>query len=273
MNASISPPSAPVLPLTADRSAPKNYAKRFLPGLILAAGVAIFFGLGWNEYLSLDALRQHHAGLNAFVAAHSILAGGLFVLVYAAATATSIPGALLLTITGGLLFGTALGTALAVLGATTGATILFIVARSAFGDVLRSRAGTWVERMAEGFRHNAFSYLLVLRLLPLVPFFVVNLVPAFLGVRLRTYILATLLGIIPGAFVYASVGVGLGDVLGMGGSFSLAGILTPNVVTALVGFAILSLAPVAYKRIKKQRDTSALKSSAIAAPATPADKA
>ena len=141
---------------------------------------------------------------------------GCSLLVYAAVTATSVPGALLLTITGGLLFGTALGTALAVLGATTGATIIFILARSAFGDVLKGRAGAWVERMAEGFRENAFSYLLVLRLVPLVPFFVVNLVPAFLGVSLRTYVLATLLGIIPGAFVYASVGVGLRDILRVG---------------------------------------------------------
>ena len=253
MNPSISAKSAPILSVGASPSAPKRYATRFLPIVVLAAGVAIFFALGWNRYLSLNALSEHHAGLDAFVAAHSILAGGLFVLVYAAATATSVPGALLLTITGGLLFGTALGTALAVLGATTGATILFIVARSAIGDRLRGRAGTWVERMAEGFRRNAFSYLLVLRLLPLVPFFVVNLVPAFLGVPLRTYVVATLLGIIPGAFVYASVGVGLGDILDMGGSFSLSGVLTPNVVTALVGFAILSLAPVAYKQAARYR--------------------
>jgi uncharacterized membrane protein YdjX (TVP38/TMEM64 family) len=206
--------------------------------------------LGLNRYVSLDALREHRAGLDAFVAAHAILAGGLFILAYAAATALSIPGALLLTITGGLLFGTALGTALTVLGATGGATVLFLAARSTLGDALRGRAGGWVERMAVGFQGDAFSYLLVLRLVPVVPFFVVNLVPAFLGVPLRTYIVATLIGIVPGAFVYASVGAGLGDVLAMGGSFSLSGVLTPKIVIALVGLAVLSLVPVAYKRIK-----------------------
>ena len=236
----------------APSGAPVRSAKRFLPALALAGGLAAFFALGLNRYVSLEAVREHRAGLDAFVAAHVILAGGLFILAYAAATALSIPGALFLTVAGGLLFGTGPGTALTVLGATAGATILFLAARSTLGDALRGLAGGWVERMAEGFRGDAFSYLLVLRLVPVVPFFIVNLVPAFLGVPLRTYVLATLIGIVPGAFVYASVGAGLGDVLAMGGTFSVSGVLTPKVVTALVGLAVLSLVPVAYKRIKGQ---------------------
>ena len=225
-------------------------AKRLLPVLALVGGLAAFFALGLNRYITLDALREHRAGLDTYVAAHAILAGGFFVLAYAAATALSIPGALFLTVAGGLLFGAVPGTALTVVGATAGATVLFLAARSTFGDALRGRAGGWVERLAEGFRGNAFSYLLVLRLVPLVPFFIVNLVPAVLGVPLRTYVVATLLGIVPGAFVYASVGAGLSDLLAMGGSFSLASVLTPKVVIALLGLAILSLVPVAYKRIK-----------------------
>ena len=232
--------------------APLQRARRFLPALALAAGLAAFFALGLNRYVSLDVLREHRADFDAFVAAHAIPAGALFILAYATATALSIPGALFLTIAGGLLFGTAPGTALTVLGATAGATVLFLAARSTLGDALRSRAGAWVERMAEGFRGDAFSYLLVLRLVPVVPFFIVNLVPAFLGVPLRTYVVATLIGIVPGAFVYASVGAGLGDVLAMGGSFSLSGVLTPKVVIALVGLAVLSLVPVLYRRLKGQ---------------------
>ncbi len=231
--------------------APPRSVKRFLPALCLAAGLAAFFALGLNRYVSLEALRQHRAELDAFVAAHAIVAGGVFILAYAAATALSIPGALFLTVAGGLLFGTGPGTALTVRGATAGATILFVAARSSFGQFLRSRATGWLERLAKGFRGNAFSYLLVLRLVPIVPFFIVNLVPAFLDVPLRTYVLATLIGIVPGAFVYASVGAGLGDVLAMGGSVSLSGVLTPKVVTALVGLAILSVVPVIHKRMKR----------------------
>ncbi len=156
-------------------------------------------------------------------------------------------------VAGGLLFGTWLGTALTVTGATLGATALFLVARSALGEGLRGRAGGAVERLADGFREGAFSYLLVLRLVPLFPFFVVNLAPAFLGVRPRTYVLATLIGIVPGTFVFASVGAGLGSVFARGGTFTAAGALTPQILTALVGLALLSLAPVAHKRLKARR--------------------
>lgn len=249
--------SPPVVAESPHGRAPLRSARRLLPALALAAGLVAFFALGLNRYVSLDALREDRAGLDAFVAAHLFLASGLFALVYALATAISIPGALFLTIAGGLLFGTVLGTALTVLGATAGATILFLVARTTLGDALRGRAGGWVERMAKGFRGDAFSYLLVLRLVPLVPFFVVNLVPAFLGVPLRTYVIATLLGIVPGAFVYASVGAGLGDILSTGGSFSPSSVLTPKVVTALVGLAVLSLIPVVYKRISGWGDAQA----------------
>jgi uncharacterized membrane protein YdjX (TVP38/TMEM64 family) len=224
--------------------------RRFLPATALAAGLVAFFAFGLHHYLSLDTLRDHRAELEALVVDHLFLAGGLFTLVYAVVTAVSIPGALFLTIAGGLLFGTALGTGLTVLGATVGATILFVIARSTLGSALRGRAGGWVDRMAAGFRSNAFSYLLVLRLVPLVPFFVVNLVPAFLGVPLRTYVIATFIGIIPGAFVYANVGAGFGAILSMDGPFSPSSVLTPKVVTALCGLAALSLLPVAYQQLK-----------------------
>lgn len=224
-------------------------AKRVLPVLALAGGLGAFFALGLNRYASLETLREHRAGLDMLVMAHALLAGTVFTLAYAAAAALSVPGALFLTLAGGLLFGTLVGTALTVVGATAGATLLFLVARSTLGDGLRGRAGGWAERLGEGFRRDAFSYLLVLRLVPVVPFFVVNLVPAFLGVPLRTYVAATLVGILPGVLVYASVGAGLSDVIEAGSALSLRGVLTPKVIVALVGLAALSLVPVIHRRI------------------------
>jgi uncharacterized membrane protein YdjX (TVP38/TMEM64 family) len=243
------PVTAPVpAPLVPE---PRSLVRRLAPAAVLVAGAVAFFALGLHRYISFETLREHRSELMAFVADHRALAPALFVAIYATATALSVPGGLVLSVTGGFLFGTFLGTAFAVMGATTGAVGVFLIARTALGAVLRRRlTGGALERMAEGFRENAFSYLLFLRLVPLFPFFVVNLAPAFLGVSLRTFVAATLLGIIPGAFVFASVGAGLGDAFEMGGSFSAAGLLTPKVITALVGLAALSLAPIAYKRLK-----------------------
>jgi uncharacterized membrane protein YdjX (TVP38/TMEM64 family) len=139
-----------------------------------------------------------------------------------------------------------------VIGATCGATALFLAARTALGDYLRARAGSTIKRMEEGFRQNALSYLLVLRLIPLFPFFLVNLVPAFLGVSLPVYVVGTFFGIIPGTFVFALIGAGLGSVFDSMQEFSLQGALTPQVIVALVGLAILSLIPVAYKYWKSR---------------------
>lgn len=232
---------------------PRPSWNRFLPVAVLAAGIGAFFVFGLDRYLTFDQLRQHRGELMAFVAAMPVTAVILFVLVYALATALSVPGGIVLTLTGGFLFGIWLGTAAVVVGATTGATALFLVARSSFGDALRAKAGPWLAKMEAGFKEDALSYLLVLRLIPAFPFFVVNLVPAFLGVPLKTYVIATFLGIIPGTFVFASIGAGLGSVFDSMQEFSLKGALTPQVITALVGLAVLSLIPVAYKRIKARR--------------------
>lgn len=240
-------------PDPAPATALRPLARRFAPMALLGAGAAAFFALGLHRHLSFETLRAHQAELASFVAGNKVLAAVLYVAVYAASTAASVPGGLVLTVTGGLLFGAWLGTALTVVGATAGATALFLVARSALGEGLRGRAGGAVERLANGFREGAFSYLLVLRLVPLFPFFVVNLAPAFLGVSLRTYVLATFIGIVPGSFVYANVGASLGSVFARGEGFTAAGVLTPQVLTALVGLALLALVPVAYKRLRARR--------------------
>lgn len=227
--------------------------RRLWPLAVLAGGFALFFATGANEYLTVAALREHRAALTGFVAENAAAAAGLYMLAYAIVVAFSLPGGALMTIVGGFLFGTLLAGFCVVIGATVGATLLFLAAKTALGDVLRAKAGPALQKMEAGFRENAFSYLMVLRLVPLFPFFLVNLVPAFLGVPLRTYVVATFLGIIPGTFVYAQVGTGLGSVLESGQDFSLSGILTPDIVAALCGLAALAMLPVAYKWWRARR--------------------
>lgn len=229
--------------------------RRYMPVVVLGVGFCVFFALDFDSYVSFEALRDHRETLQGWVADGPAVAALVYILIYAAATAFSIPGGLLLTVAGGFLFGTLPATAFAVVGATAGAVAVFLAARSAFGDVLRRRVkADMVRRMEEGFQRNALSYLLVLRLVPLFPFWMVNLVPAFLGVGLRTYLLGTFLGIIPGAFVYASVGNGLGAVFAAGGAPDLGIIFEPEVLTPIAGLALLSLLPVAYRMIRRVRD-------------------
>ncbi len=223
--------------------------------LVAAAGAAIALDL--HTYLSFDTLREHRAELTAFVERNGAIAALVYMAVYSASTALSLPGGAVLSITGGFLFGGLLGGAYVVVGATIGATLVFLAARTVLGDVLRERAGPWLKRMQAGFQRDALSYLLTLRLIPLFPFFVVNLVPAFLGVPLRTYVVATGLGIVPGALVFTFAGAGIGSVLDSPDGFSVSGILTPQVVGALVGLGLLSLLPVVYKRVQARRSSSA----------------
>ena len=177
----------------------------------------------------------------------------MFMVLYAAAVAFSLPGGLVMTITGGFLFGNIFGTSYVVVAATIGATGIFLVARTALGEPLRARAGPWLGRLEAGFQRNAFSYLLVLRLIPLFPFFIVNIVPAFLGIPLATYIVATFFGIIPATFVFSSVGAGLDSLFESGEDFSAAGILTPEIILALAGLAVLALLPVVYQKYRSRQ--------------------
>lgn len=226
---------------------------RLVPLAVLVILVAAAFALDLHHWLSFETLRQHRRTLLAFVGLHPLAAPLLFVLVYATATALSLPGGVILTLAGGFLFGTVLATGLVVVGATAGAVAVFLIARTSLGELMRAKAGPWLQRMEAGFHDHAFSYLMVLRLVPLFPFWLVNLVPAFLGVRLATFALATLIGIVPGSFVYASVGAGLGAVFEMGGTPDLGVIFQPRVLLPLVGLALLALLPVAYRRWRAAR--------------------
>lgn len=218
----------------------------------IVAGVVALLGAlraaGLGDLLSLETLSRHRDALAGFVAAHALAAGAAYVAIYTAAVALSLPGAVVLTLTGGLLFGPVLGTALTVTAATLGATLVFLFARRVFGEDALARLGPRAAKLAEGIRRDAASYLLVLRLVPLFPFFLVNLVPAFCGVRLPVFVLTTLFGILPGTAVFSLAGAGLGDVLAAGGSFEVGRVLTPSVLAALLGLAALSLAAIPLRR-------------------------
>lgn len=231
----------------------KKGLARFWPLGLLVLGLILFFAFGLNRYATLDTLRDNREALGQWVAAHKALAVLIYIAAYAAMVAFSLPGALVATLTGGFLFGTLLGGTATVFAATIGATVLFIAAKTAFGDLLRAKAGPAIKRMEEGFRENAFSYLLVLRLVPLFPFFLVNLAPAFLGVKLRTFIAATFIGIIPGTFVFASLGNGLGAVFDAGRTPDLGLIKEPQVILPLLALAALALVPVLYRRLRRTR--------------------
>ena len=226
--------------------------KQLWPLAILVAGFVLFFVIGLDQYITFEALREHRSWLFNQVENNTLVTALAFMAVYIVVVAFSLPGGAVLTIVGGFLFGLALGTVFVVVSATIGATALFLVAKTTIGDALNARMGPWLQKMEQGFQENAFNYLLAMRLIPIFPFFVVNLVPAFLGVRLKTYFLATLFGIIPGSVVYIQVGAGLGSIFDSGEEFTAAGILTPDVVLALVGLAILSLLPILYEKFKER---------------------
>jgi uncharacterized membrane protein YdjX (TVP38/TMEM64 family) len=224
--------------------------RRIWPLLALALAAVAVFALDLDHYLTFAALREHREALTAFVDRHMLLAGLIYIVAYALVIALSVPGGAVLTIAGGFLFGSVIATLAVVFAATLGATLVFLIAKTALGDPLRARAGPFLKRMEAGFQEDALNYLLVLRLIPIFPFWIVNLVPAFLGVPLRTYVLGTFVGIIPGSFVFASVGAGIGSVLDSGEEFSPSSVLTPQIVIALVGLAALALLPVAYRKLK-----------------------
>ncbi len=228
--------------------------KRLLPLLVLATGLVLFFVFGLADYLSFEALSEHRDWLKEQVERHGLLADLVFILVYAVTTAFSLPFGWVLTVIGGFVFGTLATTVSVVIGATIGSIGLFLAARYALYDVLHAKAGQALLKMERGFKENAFSYMLVLRLVPIFPFWLVNLVPALLDVPLRTYAIATVIGIIPGTFVYASVGNGLSEILAAGETPDPSIIYDADVLVPLLGLSLLALLPVVYKAWKGRQN-------------------
>lgn len=225
--------------------------RRFLPLLLLLVALIAIWASGLTDALTWAGLARNQALLAGWVGEHPVLAAGTYVGLYMVSTALSLPQGALLTIAGGLLFGAVVGASLAVTGATAGAVILFLAARSALGEALTKRGGSAMASVRDALRRDGFSYLLAIRLLPLFPFWLVNLAASVCGMRLFPYTAATLLGIIPATFVFASIGAGVGTVLSSGGTPDLSVIFSWPVLGPLVGLAMVSLAPVAWKKWKR----------------------
>lgn len=227
--------------------------RRVIPLAILFAVLAAVWASGLAGHLNWATLGRHHAAIAAWIARHRLIAPIAFAALYAIVTALSVPEAALLTVVGGLLFGTLLGGILAVIGSTIGATTLFLAARSAFGDALTRRGGTRIARIRTELNNNGFSYLLAIRLIPAFPFWVVNLAAALAGMRVSPFATATVIGIIPGTFIYASIGAGFATVVADGQPPRFTALLSPHIVIPLVTLGLLALAPVAWRKWRQRR--------------------
>lgn len=229
----------------------KPNALRNLP-LILIIAVAIIGAFTLRDYLSFDALRDNREALIAFRDANFLLTVLAFTLAYVIIVGFSLPGALVATLTGGFLFGTVGGSFFSVTGATLGAVIIFLAARHGLGDKLKARIDASegsINKIKTGLDENQWSMLFFIRLVPAVPFFVANLIPAFLSVPLHRFVISTFLGIIPGSLVYSSVGAGLGEVFARGENPNLGLIFEPHVLLPILGLSALSLLPVVIKAV------------------------
>ncbi len=211
-------------------------------GLLVGLGVAAFFYFDLGHYLSLDELKANRDQLLAFTEANYPTAVAIFVLAYCTVVGLSLPGGAIMTLAGGFLFGSVLGTLYVNVGATVGATLAFLVARYLLRDWVEQKFGSRLVPIQEGFAKNAFSYLMTLRLIPLFPFFLVNMVSGLTRVNVGTYVAATSLGIIPGSFVFAYAGRQLGTIN------SLKEIVSPNVLMAFTLLGLLALVPILYKK-------------------------
>ncbi len=227
--------------------------RRLWPLALLLAALALAYATGLHRWLSFEALAEHRAALLDRVAARPVPAGAAFVLAYVAVAAFSLPGGAVMSLAGGFLFGAVAGAALVVAGATVGACLLFLAARHALADTLAARGGPLLDKLREELRRDGFFYLLSVRLLPVVPFWLANLAPALAGMPFRSYALATLIGIIPGSAVYASIGAGLGAVFDAGGRPDPGVILSPGLLLPLAGLAALSLLGAWWRRRRRGR--------------------
>lgn len=229
--------------------------RRLLPLLLLALGCLAFYLADGVRFFDFTLLRNHQARLVSWVEQEALLASLAFVGFYMLAVAFSLPVASFITVVGGFLFGATLGTLWSLLGATLGASLVFLAARSALADSLRNRAGPQLKKLEAAFRADGIAYLLFLRLVPLFPFWLVNIAPAFFGMALGPFMLATLVGILPGTFVFAYFGQGLGALLEEGRAPSLESAATPGIMLALCLLALLALLPIGWKRWRKRGNT------------------
>ena len=213
--------------------------------------VVIFFTMGFDSYFSFQSLRDNREQMIDLYQDHYLATVALFILTYTLVVALSLPGAIWMTLAGGFVFGTLQATVYVVISATLGASIVFVLAKFCLVDFFQKKIGAAIEKMGTGLKSNAFSYLLFLRLVPVFPFWLVNLVPAFLGVPFQTFVFATALGIIPGTAVFCWVGNGLGLVLDAEDKLNpLEVLLRPEIFSLIFSLGVLSLIPIVYKKFK-----------------------
>lgn len=222
--------------------------KRWAPAVVILLVLTGGYLAGFNQYFSLDYITENRSRLMAYVENHYVLSLAAYFTIYTIAVAVSFPGASLITIISGFLFGWFVGGLTTVFAATLGAAIIFTAARTSFGELLQQKAGKRIAKLSEGFRKDAFNYLFTLRLAPIFPFWIINLAPALFGMKLSHYVVATFIGIIPGTFAYAYLGQGLGSTIDGSGS-----IVTPTLVAALAVLALVSTIPIGVKRWKNRK--------------------
>lgn len=226
-------------------------------GLLVLLGALFIAALasGVTDHLSLAELEMRRQALTQAIAQRPASSLVVFLLVYLAATATALPGVIYITIAGGLLFGPWLGAAASLLGASIGSTVVFLACRTAFGDLIRRRAGPRLQRVEAGLLNNAFSHLLTLRLIPGLPMGMINVAAGVVGVPLRTFVWTALLGMTPASLIFAGLGSSLGAVLDHGGRLTPDILLQPRIILPLSGLAILSLAPYGWRVWTRRRQS------------------
>lgn len=242
-------------PMSETANASRRWGLRHLP-LIVILTIALIGGVLLRDYLTFETLAANRDVLIGFRDAHYGALAAIFVCVYVLIVAFSLPGAAVASMTGGFLFGLLAGTVLNVVSATIGAMLIFLAARAGLGAVLTARLETsegTVRRLKEGLRENEISVLFLLRLIPAVPFFAANLIPALVGVKFRNYVLTTALGIIPGAIVFTWIGVGLGEVFDRGEKPDLSLLREPFVLGPILGLCVLAALPIVIKAFRGRR--------------------
>ena len=251
----------------------KSTARRFAPLVVLVAIAGFIYAMGWHRYFSFEQLAANREQITGIVKDHFFLSVLGYGLVYAGVVALSLPVGLFFTVLGGFLFGPLIGGTTTVISATAGALVIFLIARTSLGETLAEKAGPWIEKLREGFKEHALNYLLFLRLVPAFPFWLVNIAPALLGVKTSTYVIGTLIGIIPGTFAFSYVGAGLGSIIDAQGkaydaclakatsegvtancsiSLNPADLVTPELLLAFAALGVVAIIPVLINKFRKK---------------------
>ena len=220
---------------------------RFLPLIILGGCITAAYSFGLHEYLTLDSIKAQKEEFQGLIDSQPVLAPLSFIGIYAGAVALSLPIATFLTLLGGFLFGAVKGSLMVVTAATIGATIIFTIAKTSLGTTLREKAGPLYDKVEGNMKDNAMGYLFFMRLVPIFPFVLVNILPALFNVPLRIFALTTFLGILPGTAVYVYFGQQLGEIN------ALSDLARPELLFAFALLGVFALIPTLYTQYKKKK--------------------